>query len=105
MPFAREWSLGDAIPEMDSTNASRSRSNLSFFFALSKLSPLRGFEITRNKAAICDGFVDNAFIAAAFREALQPLGQPIVRRYSGGKDVNAGCGMLAAMRTAVRIRW
>ena len=34
---------------------------------------------------------------AAFRTALQPLGQPIVRRYSGGKDVNAGCGMLAAV--------
>jgi 23S rRNA (adenine2503-C2)-methyltransferase len=31
----------------------------------------------------------------AFRDALQPLGQPIVRRYSGGKDVQAGCGMLA----------
>lgn len=32
----------------------------------------------------------------AFREALQILGQPIVRRYSGGKDVDAACGMLAA---------
>jgi 23S rRNA (adenine2503-C2)-methyltransferase len=33
----------------------------------------------------------------AFRDALQALGQPIVRRYSGGKDVQAGCGMLAAI--------
>ena len=32
----------------------------------------------------------------AFLDALQPLGAPIVRRYSGGKDVNAACGMLAA---------
>ena len=32
----------------------------------------------------------------AFFDALQPLGAPIVRRYSGGKDVNAACGMLAA---------
>ena len=32
----------------------------------------------------------------AFVDALQPLGAPIVRRYSGGKDVNAACGMLAA---------
>jgi 23S rRNA (adenine2503-C2)-methyltransferase len=32
----------------------------------------------------------------AFVSALQILGQPIVRRYSGGKDVQAGCGMLAA---------
>ncbi len=33
----------------------------------------------------------------AFRDALQILGQPIVRRYSGGKDVDAACGMLAAV--------
>ena len=32
---------------------------------------------------------------AAFRDALRALNQPIVRRYSGGKDVLAGCGMLA----------
>jgi len=32
----------------------------------------------------------------AFFDMLQPLGAPIVRRYSGGKDVNAACGMLAA---------
>jgi 23S rRNA (adenine2503-C2)-methyltransferase len=30
-----------------------------------------------------------------FRDALDALGQPVVRRYSGGKDVRAGCGMLA----------
>ncbi len=33
----------------------------------------------------------------AFRDALQILGQPIVRRYSGGKDVDAACGMLASV--------
>jgi 23S rRNA (adenine2503-C2)-methyltransferase len=32
----------------------------------------------------------------AFIDGLQPLGAPVVRRYSGGKDVNAACGMLAA---------
>lgn len=32
----------------------------------------------------------------AFIDALQPLGAPIVRRYSGGKEVHAACGMLAA---------
>jgi 23S rRNA (adenine2503-C2)-methyltransferase len=32
----------------------------------------------------------------AFRDALtEELGAPVVRRYSGGQDVNAGCGMLA----------
>lgn len=33
----------------------------------------------------------------AFRDALQILGQPIVRRYSGGKEIHAACGMLAAV--------
>jgi 23S rRNA (adenine2503-C2)-methyltransferase len=32
---------------------------------------------------------------ARFLDALRALGQPVVRRYSGGKDVWAGCGMLA----------
>jgi 23S rRNA (adenine2503-C2)-methyltransferase len=31
-----------------------------------------------------------------FRTALAALRQPVARRYSGGRDVNAGCGMLAA---------
>ncbi|HYT89726.1 MAG TPA: radical SAM protein [Gemmataceae bacterium] len=32
----------------------------------------------------------------AFRDALSAeVGMPVVRRYSGGQDVNAGCGMLA----------
>jgi len=34
-----------------------------------------------------------------FRDALAPLHQPIVRRYSGGKDIAAACGMLAASTT------
>jgi len=34
----------------------------------------------------------------AFRDALarELPGQPVVRRYSGGKDQHAACGMLAA---------
>ena len=43
---------------------------------------------------------------ARFRDWLTPLGQPIVRRYSGGKDVEAACGMLAAdhlVRERVRV--
>jgi 23S rRNA (adenine2503-C2)-methyltransferase len=35
---------------------------------------------------------------ARFRDLLAPLGQPIVRRYSGGKEVEGACGMLAADR-------
>ncbi|MFH0900401.1 MAG: radical SAM protein [Pseudomonadota bacterium] len=30
-----------------------------------------------------------------FRDWLAPLGQPVVRRYSGGKDIGGACGMLA----------
>ena len=35
----------------------------------------------------------------AFRDALTvELGMPVVRRYSGGKDVEGACGMLAGRR-------
>jgi 23S rRNA (adenine2503-C2)-methyltransferase len=33
---------------------------------------------------------------AAFRDHLQVVGAPIARRYSGGKDIGAACGTLAA---------
>ena len=32
----------------------------------------------------------------AFRDALAALGVPVVRRYSGGADIGAACGTLAA---------
>jgi 23S rRNA (adenine2503-C2)-methyltransferase len=36
----------------------------------------------------------------AFRQALdQALGAPVVRRYSGGRDIGAACGTLSASRT------
>ena len=35
---------------------------------------------------------------AAFRDALDALGVPVVRRYSGGSDIGAACGALAATR-------
>jgi 23S rRNA (adenine2503-C2)-methyltransferase len=34
-----------------------------------------------------------------FRDRLRRLGIPVVRRYSGGSDANAACGMLAATRS------
>jgi 23S rRNA (adenine2503-C2)-methyltransferase len=34
----------------------------------------------------------------AFRDALRALGVPVVRRYSGGRDKHAACGMLARTR-------
>jgi 23S rRNA (adenine2503-C2)-methyltransferase len=35
---------------------------------------------------------------AAFRDHLQVVGAPIARRYSGGKEIGAACGTLAATR-------
>jgi 23S rRNA (adenine2503-C2)-methyltransferase len=35
---------------------------------------------------------------STFRDALDALGAPVVRRYSGGKDIAAACGTLAASR-------
>ena len=35
-----------------------------------------------------------------FLDALQALGQPVVRRYSGGKQAHAACGMLASKHLA-----
>ncbi|MEW5850309.1 MAG: radical SAM protein [Myxococcota bacterium] len=35
---------------------------------------------------------------SAFRDRLQVLGVPVVRRYSGGRERHAACGMLAATR-------
>lgn len=35
----------------------------------------------------------------AFRDALRKhLKMPVARRYSGGQDINAGCGMLTGLR-------
>ena len=35
----------------------------------------------------------------AFRDALRKhLKMPVARRYSGGQDINAGCGMLAGAK-------
>jgi 23S rRNA (adenine2503-C2)-methyltransferase len=40
---------------------------------------------------------------AAFRDALDALGVPVVRRYSGGSDIGAACGTLAATRRGGRL--
>jgi 23S rRNA (adenine2503-C2)-methyltransferase len=40
---------------------------------------------------------------AAFRDHLQLLKAPIARRYSGGKDIGAACGTLAATRYGGRL--
>ena len=39
----------------------------------------------------------------AFRDHLQVLGAPIARRYSGGKEIQAACGTLAATRSGGQV--
>ena len=39
----------------------------------------------------------------AFRDELQVLRCPIARRYSGGKDIGAACGTLAATRSGGQV--
>ena len=39
---------------------------------------------------------------ASFRDRLRALGVPVVRRYSGGRNKDAACGMLAARRQGSR---
>jgi 23S rRNA (adenine2503-C2)-methyltransferase len=63
---------------------------------------LAGLEVRLNLIDVNDATGRFAPPSAAelrrFRDWLAPLGQPIVRRYSGGKDVEGACGMLAAER-------
>jgi 23S rRNA (adenine2503-C2)-methyltransferase len=40
---------------------------------------------------------------ATFRDALEALGAPVVRRYSGGKDIAAACGTLAASQAGGKL--
>ncbi|MCC6623278.1 MAG: radical SAM protein [Deltaproteobacteria bacterium] len=40
---------------------------------------------------------------AAFRDMLRALGRPIVRRYSGGRERHAACGMLASRALADQV--
>ena len=40
---------------------------------------------------------------AIFRDALDALGAPVVRRYSGGKDIAAACGTLAASQSGGKL--
>jgi 23S rRNA (adenine2503-C2)-methyltransferase len=40
---------------------------------------------------------------STFRDALHELGAPVVRRYSGGKDIAAACGTLAASQAGGQV--
>jgi len=111
MPVERTWPIGELVDAVRAhAAATRSRVTLEYVAirgincgaddarALAEL--LRGIPIRLNLIEVNDHegeyLPPDADELAAFRDALQALGQPIVRRYSGGKDVRAACGMLAA---------
>jgi 23S rRNA (adenine2503-C2)-methyltransferase len=111
MPIERKWPIEELVDAVRAhAEATRDRVMLEYVAiagvncgsddaaALTKL--LAGIPIRFNIIEVNDASgefqpPDRAELDA-FRSALQSLGQPIVRRYSGGKDVQAACGMLAA---------
>jgi 23S rRNA (adenine2503-C2)-methyltransferase len=112
MPVENTWPLPELMAAVrEHAAATRDRVTLEYVAisgvncsredAAALVELLRGIPIRFNIIEVNDAsgqfLPPSAEELAAFREALQPLGQPIVRRYSGGKDVNAGCGMLAAV--------
>src|SRR5207302_4420528 len=110
MPVENTWPLPELMDAVrEHAEATRDRVTLEYVAisgvncsredAAALIELLRGIPIRFNIIEVNDAsgqfLPPGAEELAAFREALQPLGQPIVRSYSDGKDVNAGCGMLA----------
>ena len=61
-----------------------------------RLAPLRvKLDLIEVNDASGEFLPPDAAALAGFRDQLQALGQPVVRRYSGGKDIGGACGMLA----------
>jgi 23S rRNA (adenine2503-C2)-methyltransferase len=111
MPVENTWPLPELMQAVrEHAAATRDRVTLEYVAiggvncsaddAAALVDLLRGIPIRFNLIEVNDAsgqfLPPSAEELSRFRELLQPLGQPIVRRYSGGKDVNAGCGMLAA---------
>jgi 23S rRNA (adenine2503-C2)-methyltransferase len=115
LPVAKTWSLAELADALRALHAStRDRVTVAFCLmsgvntgqdevdalrALLPEVPLRINLIDVNDArSLVDGGLrpPDDRERAAFLDALQVLGQPIVRRYSGGKNKHAACGMLAS---------
>ncbi|MSP62115.1 MAG: radical SAM protein [Myxococcales bacterium] len=111
MPIERKWPIEELIESVRAyATATGNRVTLEYVAiagvncgaddATALAALLRGISIRFNLIEVNDAGGEfsppDAAELAAFRDALQVLGQPIVRRYSGGKDVQAACGMLAA---------
>jgi 23S rRNA (adenine2503-C2)-methyltransferase len=117
MPVEKTWPLPELIDAVrEHARATRDRVMLEYVAisgvncgeedARQLVELLRGIPIRFNLIEVNDASgayqPPDAVELARFREALSALGQPIVRRYSGGKDVDAACGMLAAVTDRAR---
>jgi 23S rRNA (adenine2503-C2)-methyltransferase len=113
MPIDDRWPLADVIAAMrDHAAVRRDRVTLAYVViggvnaspaharALGEL--LAGLRVKLNLIDVTDetGRYRRATAEelAAFRDALDALGVPVVRRYSGGADIAAACGTLAGSR-------
>jgi len=116
MPIGRAYPLDELIDAVREHAATRGRVTIGYVMmsgvnvgdedarALGSL--LRGIPVRFNPIDVSDASGQFAPPSPqewrAFRDALarEIPGQPVVRRYSGGRDQNAACGMLASMPTA-----
>jgi 23S rRNA (adenine2503-C2)-methyltransferase len=113
MPIEDRWPLADVLAAVrDHAEAHRVRATLAYVViggvnstpahgrALGEL--LAGMRVKLNLIDVTDetGRYRRATPEelAAFRDALDALGVPVVRRYSGGAEIGAACGTLAATR-------
>ncbi|MDP2341609.1 MAG: radical SAM protein [Deltaproteobacteria bacterium] len=115
LPIAKTWSLVDVAGAIRALHASSGDRVTIAFCLMSGVNtgddevaalqallpdvPLRINLIDVNDARSIEegGFTPpSSSELAAFLDALQALGQPVVRRYSGGKGKQAACGMLAS---------
>ena len=114
MPIEKRWPLEQLIPAVrDYATAAGGRVTIAYVtiggvntspeHARALATLLRGIAVKVNLIDVTDEtgryHPPDAAELAAFRDALdQALGVPVVRRYSGGKDIGAACGTLAGSR-------
>jgi 23S rRNA (adenine2503-C2)-methyltransferase len=111
MPIEDTWPLPELMAAVREHQAVRGSRAMLAWVAIEGFND--GAEDVRELADLCQGLpmkldlidvadpeghfhAPNSAALSTFRERLRILGQPVVHRYSGGRDVNAGCGMLAA---------
>jgi 23S rRNA (adenine2503-C2)-methyltransferase len=118
MPIEDRWPLPEVVAAMRDHAAARGgRVTLAYVViggvnaspaharALGEL--LRGIPVKLNLIDVSDdtGRYRRATVdeLGRFRDALDGLGLPVVRRYSGGADIAAACGTLAASRRGEKV--